>query len=141
MTDKSSDIRPVENRVIASPPLRVTVLALGWLMFGVGVISVPVPLFPSTVFLLAAMWAFSLSSPRFRAWILKRRWLNAALRARNLQRAFLRYGMILAIGTMIVSLAVVVLIVAESWLAPIAVAAILVPLARYILSRPRTEAD
>ena len=73
MTDESSDIRPVENRVLASPPLRFAALAFGWLMFGVGVVSVPVPLFPSTVFLLAAMWAFSLSSPRFRAWILKRR--------------------------------------------------------------------
>ncbi len=141
MTDDPSEARSVENRVLAYPPLRYAVLAFGWLMFAIGIISVPVPLFPSSVFLLAAVWAFSLSSPRFRAWILKRRWLNAALRARNLQRAFLRYGMILAIGTMIVSLAVVVLIVAESWLAPIAVAAILVPLARYILSRPRTEAD
>ncbi len=141
MTDKPSDIRPVENRVLASPPLRFAVLAFGWLMFGVGVVSVPVPLFPSTVFLLAAMWAFSLSSPRFRAWILKRRSLGSSRRARHQHRAILRYGMVLAIATMIASLAFVALVVAQSWMAPLAVAVVLIPVARYILSRPKTKTE
>ena len=141
MTDKPSDIRPAESRVIVSPPLRFAVLAFGWLMFGVGIISVPVPLFPSTVFLLAAMWAFSLSSPRFRAWIVTRRLLSSSRRARHQHQAILRYGMVLAIATMIASLAFVALVVAQSWMAPVAVAVVLLPVAWYILSRPKTKTE
>lgn len=141
MTDEPSDIRPAENRILASPPLRFALLVFGWLMFAIGIISVPVPLFPSTIFLLAAVWAFSLSSLRFRAWILKRPWLGTTLRAWRQYRAFLRYGMALAIATMVASLAVVALDVTHSWMAPIAVAVILAPAAWYILRRPDSRKE
>ena len=62
----------MESRVLSSPPLRIAVLAFGWVMFGIGIITVPVPLFPSMIFLLVAMWAFSLSSPRLAEMLQKR---------------------------------------------------------------------
>lgn len=139
MTDEPSDIRPAENRILASPPLRFALLVFGWLMFAIGIISVPVPLFPSTIFLLAAVWAFSLSSQRFRAWILKRPWLGTPLRAWQQYRALLRYGMAFAMATMVVSLAVVALDVTHSWMAAVAVAVILFPVAWYILRRPDSK--
>lgn len=141
MTDKPSDIRTDESRVLGSLPLRFAVLAFGWLMFGIGIVSIPVPLFPSTVFLLAAMWAFSLSSPRFRTWISKRRGAPNQRRAWRRHRAFLRYGMILAIATMIASLAYVALVAAQSWLAPVIVAVVLIPVAWHILSRPKAKTE
>ena len=49
--------------------------------------------------------------------------------------------MVLAIATMIASLAFVALVVAQSWMAPLAVAVVLIPVARYILSRPKTKTE
>lgn len=145
MTHNASEIRTDESRVLGSPPLRFAVLAFGWLMFGIGIVSIPVPLFPSTVFLLAAVWAFSLSSPRFRAWIMKRRGApnrrHTWHQRRAVLRAFVRYGMNLAIATMIASLAYVALVAVQSWLAPVIVAVVLIPVAWYILSRPNAKTD
>ena len=38
-------------------------LGLGWLSAGLGIIGIIMPLFPTTPFLLVAVWAFSKSSP------------------------------------------------------------------------------
>lgn len=38
-------------------------LGLGWLSVGLGIIGIIMPLFPTTPFLLVAVWAFSKSSP------------------------------------------------------------------------------
>ena len=44
-------------------------LLLGWSFFGVGAIGVVVPGLPTTLFMLAALWAFSKSSQRFHDWL------------------------------------------------------------------------
>jgi uncharacterized protein len=38
-------------------------LSIGWLCVGLGLLGIAVPLFPTTPFLLVAVWAFSKSSP------------------------------------------------------------------------------
>jgi hypothetical protein len=38
-------------------------LTIGWLCVGLGLLGIAVPLFPTTPFLLVAVWAFSKSSP------------------------------------------------------------------------------
>lgn len=106
-----SDSGLTESRVLATPLLRYAVLAFGWIMFAIGIISVPVPLFPSSIFLLAALWAFSISSPRIRRWILGQRWLGAALRALRRHPEYLHYGTVLGLAIMAASLSVIAVVV------------------------------
>ena len=48
-------------------------LAVGWVAAATGAIGFVLPVLPSTVFFLIALWAFSRGSPRFERWLLNHR--------------------------------------------------------------------
>ncbi|MBB3233570.1 YbaN family protein [Phyllobacterium endophyticum] len=50
---------------------RTFYLALGWVMVALGFIGVLLPVMPTTIFLIAAAWCFSRSSPRFEKWLIE----------------------------------------------------------------------
>jgi uncharacterized membrane protein YbaN (DUF454 family) len=52
---------------------------LGWCAVGLAVVGVIVPGMPTTVFVLAASYCFSRSSPRFSRWLRTNPWLGPAL--------------------------------------------------------------
>jgi uncharacterized membrane protein YbaN (DUF454 family) len=61
---------PTERAVHRSLPLRGAYIAVGMIFVGIGAIGVIVPGLPTTVFLIAAAWCFSRSSPRLERWLL-----------------------------------------------------------------------
>lgn len=55
-------------------------LGIGWLCVGLGVLGIIIPLFPTTPFLLVAVWAFSRSSPEMAAKLRNNRYAGPYIR-------------------------------------------------------------
>ena len=56
-------------------------LALGWICLLLGLVGAVLPLMPTTIFLLAAAWAFARSSPRLHHWLREHSHFGEAIRA------------------------------------------------------------
>ena len=124
--------------------VRWSLFAFGCVCVGVGFIGIFVPGLPTTIFLIIALWAFSKSSERFQRWIWSHPRFGPPIRAWHLHRVIPVRAKILAIVMMAASLAFVTIVVADGWLVPVLMAAVMVPVCFYLLSRdstvPRAEA-
>jgi hypothetical protein len=60
-------------------PTRMIYGGLGWCAVGLALAGVMVPGLPTTVFVLAAAYCFSRSSPRFERWLRENPWLGPRL--------------------------------------------------------------
>jgi uncharacterized membrane protein YbaN (DUF454 family) len=56
-------------------------LTAGFIMVGLGVVGIPMPLLPTTPFLLVAAYCFARGSPRWHEWLLTHRILGAYITA------------------------------------------------------------
>ena len=125
-------MRPSSARSAAR---RGPLLALGWVMVGLGSIGAVLPLMPTTVFMLIALWAFSKSSPRFRIWLYTHPKFGPPLQAWQRDGAISPRLKVVAVSTMSVS-GVLVAVVTQGWIWPAAVGAMLAAVAAFLLSRP-----
>ncbi len=116
--------------------VRYALLAFGWLMVVLGAIGILVPGFPGTVFLLIALWAFSKSSERFHSWLYDHRILGPPIRNWHQHRVIPVYAKTAAVVTMAASFVWLTLWVADGWLLPATLAACLIPVAGFIVTRP-----
>jgi uncharacterized protein len=55
-------------------------VTLGWCAVALALVGIVMPGLPTTVFVLAASYCFSRSSPRFERWLRENRWLGPSLR-------------------------------------------------------------
>jgi uncharacterized membrane protein YbaN (DUF454 family) len=60
-------------------PNRLVYGSLGWCAVALAIVGVLLPGLPTTVFVLAASYCFSQSSPRFERWLRKNPWLGPRL--------------------------------------------------------------
>ena len=71
--------RHMKRTLGVAAPARMIYAGLGWCAVALGIVGVMVPGLPTTVFVLAASYCFSRSSPRFERWLRENRWLGPRL--------------------------------------------------------------
>ncbi len=114
---------------------RLALIGLGWLCVAAGLVGIIIPGMPTTIFLILALWAFSRSSERFHNWLYTHPRFGPPLRAWREHRAIPTRAKILAVTVMAASVAAVG-VVSKNWLAGAALAALLTPIAVFIVTRP-----
>lgn len=136
--DKTTEIKP-EN--LAQCAARWGLLAFAWVNVGLGMIGVVVPGMPTTVFLIIAVWAFSKCSVRFQRWLWEHKTFGPSIRAWHEHRVIPLKAKIMASAMMTASFIYVTFFVAESWVLPAVLAAVLAPSAAFILSQASTAPE
>ena len=109
---------------------------LGWFMVALGVIGALLPVMPTTIFLILAVWCFSKSSPRFEAWLLQHPRYGRPLRLWREQGAVSRKGKCFAAGGMALGYVLFFIGAHPSWKLAVPVALFFLASAAYVLSRP-----
>ena len=119
--------------------LRSIYLILGFVMLALGIIGAFLPLMPTTVFLILAVWFFARSSPRLENWLLHHPRFGVTLRAWRESGALSRRGKILACAGMAVGFLIFWLGVHPGpWLWAV-VAAGMLTCAWFVASRPEPK--
>ncbi|WAC46771.1 YbaN family protein [Asticcacaulis sp. SL142] len=83
-------------------PARLIWLVAGLVMVGLGIVGAFLPLMPSTIFLIMAVWCFGKSSPRLEAWLLNHPRFGPTLRNWHERKSISRPAKVMALGGMAV---------------------------------------
>lgn len=120
----------------ASPMVRWTLICAGWILVAIGVIGIFVPVMPTTVFLIGALWAFTRSSRRFQLWLWRHPLLGPPVRAWELHGVIPVRAKVLAAIVMSLSFTYVTIWVAEDWKLPALLGVVMGGAMIYIATRP-----
>lgn len=123
-------------KITARGGLRLALIGCGCANVALGVIGIFLPVMPSTVFFLIALWAFSRSSERLHTWLFSHRLFGRALRDWHHDRVIPLRAKLLAVGVMSASFLYVTFFVARTWVTPALLAPVLGGVAAFILTRP-----
>ena len=132
---------PQTAPVMPCAPVRYGLIAFGWLNVGLGVLGAFLPVMPTTIFLIVALWAFSRSSLRFHAWLYHHPRFGPPLQAWHKHRVIPLPAKLFAVAMMSASLIYVSVYVAESWILPLSLSLMMGAVAVYILTRPHRVAS
>ena len=132
---------PKPQTVMPCAPVRYGLIAFGWLNVGLGVVGAFLPVMPTTIFFIVALWAFSRSSLRFHGWLYNHPRFGPPLQAWHKHRVIPLPAKLFAVAMMSASLIYVSVYVAESWLLPLGLSLMLGAVAAYILTRPHRIAS
>jgi uncharacterized membrane protein YbaN (DUF454 family) len=108
---------------------------LGCLFVGMGIIGVFVPIWPTTIFCILALWCFKKSSKKLEDWLLNNRLVGATLRDWEESKSMTLRAKWFAIGAIWLCISVSILLVHKSWV-KIMLLGIAAALTWYLASRP-----
>ncbi len=114
---------------------RCLLVCFGWLMVVIGLIGVVVPVLPTTVFLIIALWAFSRSSRKFQLWVWNHRTFGPPIRDWHRHGVIPVRAKVMAVMLMTLSFMFVTIWVAQDWRLPTILSVIMLPAALYIVTR------
>jgi hypothetical protein len=120
---------------------RIVYLLIGCLFVGLGFIGAFLPLLPTVPFLLLALWCFARSSQRFHDWLYHHPRFGPPLREWDQHGVIPVRAKILSTAMMAVSMAIMLAVTDLSAWAYGGIAAVLLCVSLYILSRPGRPPD
>ncbi|QLC52125.1 YbaN family protein [Bartonella alsatica] len=119
-----------------SRSLRICTSIIGWAMIVLAVIGILLPIMPTVPFLLIASWCFARSSPRFHRWLKNHRFLGPPIKQWEEKRAISVFVKVFAVMSMAGGFLSFLIIVHPALWFAVLVAAILLFIAIYIITRP-----
>ncbi len=139
MTNKAEQLS--EDNVMACTSVRYGLLALGFGCVGLGIVGIFLPVMPTTIFFIIALWAFSKSSVRAHQWLYNHPRFGQQLQAWHQHKVIPLKAKVMAVSMITASFLFVTLYVAESWLVPVILGLVLGSVVLYIVTRPHRIAD
>ncbi len=121
--------------VVQNPVLRWILITFGWVLVAIGIIGVFIPVLPTTVFLIGAVWAFTRSSRRFQKWLWYHPTFGTPLQDWYAFRVIPIKAKILAVFMMMLSVTIMVFFYQDNLLIPLYMTGAFIPIALYICSR------
>ena len=119
----------------ASPRTRFLWLAGGIVAFGLGLVGIPLPLLPTTPFILLAAFCFARSSPKLQDWLETHRRFGPMIADWREKGAISKRAKIYSVATMIAAPLASVFVGVPTW-ALIAQIVCLMGAATFVLTRP-----
>ncbi len=116
--------------------MRIAYFLAGIVFLALGLIGVVLPIMPTTIFLILAAGAFARSSPRLEAWLIDHAHLGPPIRRWRERGAISPRAKAMAAGGMAAGYALFLWSSTPGWWLALAVLALLLACAAYVLSRP-----
>lgn len=124
-----------------SPMARPWLMAAGWLLFALGVIGIALPVMPTTVFWIGAVWCWSRSAPRLTRRVLSHPRFGPPVERFLLRGEMTRQAKRAAIGAIAGGYLLLQLLARPGWITATLVAATLLLVALWLWSRPEPLSD
>jgi uncharacterized membrane protein YbaN (DUF454 family) len=124
----------VKSQKVAHRWTRFALFLFGLINVMLGMVSVFVPGLPTTMFLLIALWAFSISSVRFHSWLWNHPRFVRSIRNWNEHRNISVKVKFLAVFMMSGSFLYLMFFILESWVLATLIAAIMLPSGSYVIT-------
>lgn len=115
--------------------------ALGWVCVGLGAIGIVLPVMPTTVFLLIALWAFARSSPKLHSWLLENPYFGPYIADWERDGVIPVRAKVLAVTMMTGSGLWLAFGTSAPLLVVLGVVSIMLCVAAYVVTRPSRPAD